>query len=191
MLRPLELDKTFDLAIDAYTCLWGGLLSPKLCLNELNEQIGDTDLLVSMESSFSDDTHLSKSNYFNICLSDERTRDICNISACMIAVFAFEYLKNHPRFNEIREMEVVNFLRHLRNAAAHGNKFCFTDSKSKKFRNPGIVSWRSKTIDKKLEGEVAFPNFFPAGDFAYLFEDITKILKESNTSHSIVNYEKI
>lgn len=177
MIRPIEIDKIFNLTIDAYTCLWGGLLSPRLCLNELNKKIGETDFLITMESSCSEDTHLSKTNYFNICLSDERTRDVSNISCCMIAVFAFEHLKNHPKYDEIKKYDIVKFLGHLRNAAAHGNKFCFADSKTKNFIDPKRVTWRLKTIDKNLENKVAFPNFFPHGDFAYLFEDITKLLK--------------
>jgi hypothetical protein len=176
-MRPIYIDRAFSLAIDSYTCLWGGLLLPRLCLKELNERIGETDLLLSLESSCAEDTHLSKSNYFNICMSSERSFEVAKIASCMIAVFAYESLKAHSGFEIIKENNTIRFLRHLRNAAAHGNRFWFINSRSNKFVDPGTVSWRRKTINKELQDQVAFPNFFPHGDFGYLFEDITKLLK--------------
>jgi len=176
-MRPIETDKIFYLAIDTYTCLWGGIIAPRLCLNELNAKIGDTDLLLSMESSCKEDTHLSKSNYFNISLSDDRSAEVASIASCMLILFAYENIKDLPIYHEIRNIDDIKFLRHLRNAAAHGNRFHFIDSKLKRFIDPGIVSWRNKTIDKNLQDQKAFPNFIPHGDLPYLLEDIAKIIK--------------
>jgi|GEM_PF-1165883 len=177
-MRPIETDKIFHLAIDTYTCLWGGIIAPRLCLNELNAKIGDTDLLLSMESSCMEETHLSKSNYFKISLSDEKSTEVASIASCMMVIFAYENIKDLTNFHKIENIEIIKFLRHLRNAAAHGNRFHFINSRSKKIIDPGIVIWRTKTIDKSLHDQKAFPNFFPHGDFPYLFEDITKILKQ-------------
>lgn len=177
MLRPVEIDKVFNLSIDAYICLWGGLLSPRLCLKELNDKLSDFNFLLTMGSSISEDTHISKQQYFDICLSDVRLKEVSSIACCMMVVFAYENLKNHPKFEKIKVLETVKFLRHLRNAAAHGNKFCFMDSKSRTQVDPGFVTWRSKTIELNLENKVAFPDFLPHGDIPYLFEDITELLK--------------
>lgn len=176
-MRPLNIDKTFHLVIDAFTRTWGGLLLPKICLLELNTKIGNTDLLLSMESSFGEDTHLSKSNFFRISSSEENSREVGVIAMSMMAVFTFESLKMHPQFSVIESQDTVQFLRHLRNAAAHGNQFHFTRGKSQKIIDPKKITWRNKIIDQGLQGKIAFPDFFKYGDFPYLLEDITKLLK--------------
>ncbi len=176
MLRPVQINKVFDLAIDSLTCVWGGLIAPKLCGTELRAKLLPFPHLVSFVSSFTEDSHLSKENYFNICASDERLKSVANNACCLVTVFAFESLKNSNQYDNIKNESTVNFLRHLRNAAAHGNSFNFIDSRSSKFIDPGSVEWRGKIIKKELQGNAAFPVFFAQGDFAYLFEDISKLL---------------
>lgn len=177
MLRPVQINKTFNLAIDMLTCLWGGLIAPKLCGAELKTKLAPWPHLISFASSFSEDSHLSKENYFNICADDDKLKAVANHACCLVSVFAFESLKNHQNYDAIQGNALVNFLRHLRNAAAHGNSFNFIDSRSGKLINPGQVEWRGKIIEKSLQGKTAFPDFFAQGDFAYLFEDISKLLK--------------
>lgn len=176
MLRPVQTNKVFDLAIDTLTCLWGGLIAPKLCETELKAKLAPFSHLVSFASSFTEDSHLSKDNYFKICASDERLRSVANNACCLVAVFAFESLKESDKYESIKDKTEVDFLRHLRNASAHGNSFNFIDSRSGKLVDPGLVEWKGKIIKKELQNKTAFPDFFAQGDFAYLFEDISKIL---------------
>jgi hypothetical protein len=177
MLRPAQIHETFDLAIDLLTCLWGGLLAPKLCEAEMRAKLAPYTQLISFSTSLGEDSHLSKDNYFNICASPDRLRAIANNACCLVAVFAFENLKNTEIYDAVQNDTDVNFLRHLRNAAAHGNSFNFIDSRSRKVIDPGKVRWRGKIIEKGLQDKTAFPDFFGVGDFAYLFEDISKIIK--------------
>lgn len=176
MLRPVQINETFNLSIDTLTCLWGGLLAPKLCETELKAKLAPFPHLVSFASSFTEDSHLSKENYFNICASAERLKMVANNACCLVAVFAFESLKNTKQYEKIKTETIVIFLRHLRNAAAHGNSFNFIDSQSGKFIDPGKVEWKGKIINKELQGQTTFPDFFAQGDFAYLFEDISKLI---------------
>jgi hypothetical protein len=170
------MNEVFNLAVDILTCLWGGLIAPKLCGDELKVKLESFPYLISFTSSFAEDSHLSKDNYFNICAADDRLKAVANQACCMVAVFASESLKNHKDYDKIRNEVPVDFLRHLRNAAAHGNSFNFIDSRSGKLIDPGQVKWRGKLIEKDLQGKTAFPNFFAQGDFAYLFEDISKLI---------------
>jgi hypothetical protein len=175
MLRPAQVDEVFALATDTLTCLWGGLIAHKLCEAELKTKLLPFKHLISFTTSFLEDSHLSKENYFNICASDERLKTVANHACCMVAVFAFESLKNTGRYTKIKNESIVRFLKHLRNASAHGNSFNFIDSRGK-LTDPGQIEWRGKIIRKELQGQTAFPDFFPQGDFAYLFEDISKII---------------
>lgn len=180
MLKPAKIDSIFDLAIDSLTCFWGGLIAPKICEAELKAKLAQFPTLISFASSFSEDSHLSKENYFNICSSKDKTKLVGNNVCCMVAVFAFESLKEYQHYQEIKKEEAIKFLRHLRNAGAHGNSFNFKDS-SENIIDPGQVKWKDKIITKKLQDKTAFPDFFAQGDFAYLFEDISKLMKNHDT----------
>lgn len=80
-------------------------------------------------------------------------------------------------YDKIRNEAPVKFLRHLRNASAHANRFNFyPDRKKARFRDPGVLQWQGKTIDRSLQDQKAFPDFFCSGDFGYLFEDISRIM---------------
>lgn len=176
MLRPVQINEAFNLAVDMLTCLWGGLIAPKLCGTEMKAKMAPFPHLVSFTSSFTEDSHLSKDNYFNICADDDRLKAVANHACCLVSVFAFESLKNHKNYDRIQNETSVKFLKHLRNAAAHGNSFNFIDSRSGKLIDPGQVEWKGMVIEKGLQGTTAFPNFFAQGDFAYLFEDISKLI---------------
>ena len=174
MLRPAQINKVFDLATDLLTCLWGGLIAPKFCEAELKARLPFPNL-ISFSSSFPEDSHLSTENYFNICASEERFRSVANHACCIVTVFAFESLKNSENYSDIENETVVIFLRHLRNAAAHGNSFNFKN-RFGQLIDPGEIEWKGKIIRKELQDQTAFPEFFRQGDFAHLFEDISKIL---------------
>lgn len=178
MLRPIKINEVFNLAIDTLTCLWGGLIAPKICETEFKAKLLPFPHLISFESSFTEDSHLSKENYFNITSTDSRLKKVANHACCMVAVFAFESLKEHVAYDQIKHEPAATFLRHLRNGAAHGNSFNFIDTKTKKFIDPGNIEWRGKIIQKDLQDHPVFPDFFAQGDFAYLFEDISKFLEK-------------
>ncbi len=176
MLRPIKIDKAFDLALDTLTCLWGGLVAPRLCEQELKAKLAPFPHLISFASSISpEDAHLSKESYFAICASDDRTKEVGNHACCLVALFAHESFKNHSRYSALKNRAPVAFLRHLRNGSAHGNTFDFTYRN--KLIDPGRVEWKGKIINKNLQGEKVFPDFFAQGDFAFLFEDITKLIQ--------------
>lgn len=176
-MRPVKTDQTFNLVIDVLTCVFGGLTAPRLCGRELQGALAPYDFLVSFASTLGEDTHLSKKNYFAICSSQERTTAVGILACSMVALLSFEHMKLHASYPAISKRPEVAFLRHLRNAAGHGNRFNFyRDSARKCFVDPKGVKWQSKAITRDLQDKPAFPDFFCAGDFAYLFEDISGLL---------------
>jgi hypothetical protein len=178
-MRPIKTHDVFDLALDTLICVWGGLLTPRLCRDAVERSLAPYDSLVSLESQVStEDSHLSKAAYLAIVSSDERTRLVGNHACCMVALFAFESLKANAVYEQLKDHPSVVFLRHLRNASAHGNRFHFyRDSARQKFVDPGKVIWRDKTISGVLQDEPAFPDFFSSGDFAYLLSDISTLMR--------------
>lgn len=180
-MRPVEIDKVFELSADILICLYGGMVSPKLCEKEIKAQLEPYDFLVSFESTVGVDTHLSKKRYFQIVASDERIKDIGNTACCLISIHAFENLKKISVYKNIENQSPVKFLYHLRNGSAHGNVFHFYSRE--KFVPPKPITWNGKTIDANLQSKPVFPDFFSAGDFGHLFEDISKEIKKHAHYH--------
>ncbi len=88
-------------------------------------------------------------------------------SAGALAILAWEHTESIHTHEPIWE-----FLRHLRNAAAHGGRFHFVN---KEPRRPAV--WRTKAIDRSLQGTAIFAaplnaGFLGPGDVLYLLADI-------------------
>ena len=187
-MRPIIINPIFNLPADILTCMFGGLVSSKLCDKEIRLALEYYSHLVTFDapSSETEETHLSKENYFNIVNSDERTKDIINAVCGMVAAMAWESLKTTPIFNERGELlpelkneTSLNYLECLRNAASHGGCFKFINRWHKFFiEDEKELIWCGLRLDKDMENKKAFPDFFPAGYFAYLFEDISMIIEK-------------
>jgi len=175
-MRPVEIDKVFELSADILICLYGGLISPKLCGEELKKKLDPFNFLISFESSIGEDTHLSKTRYFQIASSDDTIKEIINTSCCLVSIYAFENLKKIAVYNKIMHLSSIKLLYHLRNGSAHGNTFNFYNMS--KFIPPKPITWNGKTIDTNLQGKPVFPDFISPGDLAFLFEDISNEIKK-------------
>lgn len=95
-------------------------------------------------------------------------RDFNRISAGSLLILANERVTKH------RGDPIVQFLRHCRNAAAHGGVFTFDSGEPKK---PAV--WRTLTIERPMQGNCLFPvppnkGFIGIGDVLYLLADIEK-----------------
>ncbi|MFA5127219.1 MAG: hypothetical protein WC465_04475 [Patescibacteria group bacterium] len=81
---------------------------------------------------------------------------------------------------QIKNSEIIQFLRHLRNGCAHENKFYFDkrviDSSTKKLKLP--AKWREKIIDTNLQEQQVLPNFMMDGDIYNFLFDLEKHLKD-------------
>jgi hypothetical protein len=97
--------------------------------------------------------------------------DLLRKYCATFCVMIFEVLKEDPRYKKISKKPVVQFLRHIRNGCAHGNKFYF-----KKGGPFFPAEFRTKKIDTNLQGKEVFFSYISAGDIPYLLEDISKFL---------------
>ena len=87
-----------------------------------------------------------------------------------------DIIAEHPDFANAKNEELLRFLRHVRNAAAHDNRFYFGAGKQRDRTLDGLpVRWRTKTIDASLEGKQLFHNFLGAGDLLFLLSDVSAL----------------
>lgn len=104
-----------------------------------------------------------------------------NIGRLMaIAIFGIlQYSKYH---NIVKNTEIFKFAKHIRNGAAHDNKFDITPP----IKNS--ISWRDKTISQSLHNTTVFPDFMNPGLLIHLMADISEIIekkeKKKNGHHN-------
>lgn len=99
--------------------------------------------------------------------------NLMNFQARQIAISLFNILENSKFNNSINQKEIFKFAKHIRNGAAHNNKFTF-DEKTK-LELP--VTWRDKTINSSLNDTEVFNKFLTSADLVLLISDFSDIIK--------------
>ena len=104
--------------------------------------------------------------------------NICRLMAIPI----FDILQCSKYHNLVKKTEIFQFAKHIRNGAAHENKFYLT---------PPITSsiiWRKFTINQGLNNTIVFPDFIGAETLIFLMQDISEMIekdgKKKNGHHS-------
>ncbi|MBU4338157.1 hypothetical protein KKB43_03100 [Patescibacteria group bacterium] len=99
--------------------------------------------------------------------------NLMNFQARQIAISLFNILENSDFNNSINKEEIFKFANHIRNGAAHNNKFNF----NKKTTSELPVSWKNKRIESSLHGTEVFNKFLTPADLILLISDFSNIIK--------------
>ena len=85
-----------------------------------------------------------------------------------------------PVFRPFLRREELQFLKHIRNASAHHNKFFFGSGRQRqKIIRRLPISWRGNLIEEKLEGTQLYMEFMAPGDLFVLLSDISVLVRSS------------
>lgn len=114
--------------------------------------------------SASADTHLFAATLVNLCR--------------VITISVRDIVADHLDFADVQSEEVLQFLRHIRNAAAHENRFYFGSGRRRERTLQGLpVRWRNKAIEASTKGKLLFHTFLGAGDLMWLLSDVSALAK--------------
>ncbi|MFA6105451.1 MAG: hypothetical protein WC725_02510 [Patescibacteria group bacterium] len=89
----------------------------------------------------------------------------------LMIIAVFDILQFSKYHNKIKKDEIYKFTKHLRNGAAHDNKFEI----SPPLKKP--ICWQNKTITNSLNGSTVIPDFIDPITIIYLLSDITELIK--------------
>jgi hypothetical protein len=87
-----------------------------------------------------------------------------------MAIALFNILENSEYHRKVKSTEIYKFAKHIRDGAAHGNRFYLKHP----LKNP--VSWRDKKIISSLNQKIVFPDFISPASLLLLMSDISKII---------------
>ncbi len=83
-------------------------------------------------------------------------------------------------FKRLLNKPELQFLRHLRNACAHNNKFYWGNGRLREKTLKSFPTiWRGKKINKEIEGKSLFFEFLTPGDLFILLADISALTKKN------------
>lgn len=99
----------------------------------------------------------------------------------LMAIAIFDFLQFSKYHKYLSQTEIFQFARHIRNGAAHNNKFFF-NAKSKKDLLKKPVKWSDKVINTSLVGKTVIPDFITAFSLIYLMQDISKMIESKQAA---------
>lgn len=93
----------------------------------------------------------------------------------LMAIAIFDFMQFSEYNKDLNRTDIFKFAKHVRNGAAHNNKFYF-DTKSKKELLKRTIVWRDKVIDNSLMGKTVIPNFINPNMLLFLMSDISELI---------------
>ncbi|MDD5639149.1 MAG: hypothetical protein PHO28_04590 [Candidatus Pacebacteria bacterium] len=100
-----------------------------------------------------------------------------------MTIFAYEVLSASDYFLQIEETEEFKFLKHIRNGAAHNNRFDFKYQYGSKkgqwmIDEDEVVRWGNMEISRQLQGKNVFNDFISIFGVFFLMKDFSENLKK-------------
>ncbi len=100
-----------------------------------------------------------------------------------LTIASKDILWEEKDFQNLLKKQELQFIKHLRNASAHKNKFYFGKGKEReKILKKLPVIWRNKEISEKIEGEDLYFSFMAPGDLPILLSDISNLTFDNGTA---------
>lgn len=88
----------------------------------------------------------------------------------IMAISIFNILESSEYNNTLNQEEIFEFIKHIRNGAAHNNKFNIIPPLKKP------VQWKNKIIDNSLNNTPVFPDFMNPTLLISLMADISDLI---------------
>ena len=96
-----------------------------------------------------------------------------------MAILTYDFLSLSTYNANINKDEEFQFLRHIRNGAAHNNRFNLKDEKGEwKIEENEIIKWNGMEISRKLQGSTVFNDFISLFSVFLLAKHFSERLKK-------------
>ena len=159
-------------AAEKYFAPWQYILTLDCTVSDKSIKVDKSAILAFQADAAAPGTPLHVSTIANLCR--------------VVTISVKDIIAEHPDFSSTENVELLQFFRHIRNAAAHENQFYFGVGKQRDRTLAGLpVRWRNKTIDASLEGTQLFHRFLGAGDLLFLLSDVSALARPSTANGTV------
>lgn len=137
------------------------------CFNSMLNKFNKTTNL-KIEIKKTDDTTTSKLNILNEMIFMGKA----------MAILSYDFLSLSKYNNIINKHNEFQFLKHIRNGAAHNNKFNLKSEGGEwKIKEDEIIKWNGKEISRGLQGKQVFNDFISIFDIFLLAKSFSEKLE--------------
>jgi len=134
----------------------------------------------SVASRISQDAWIVFQELFNTLDNKQGTwRSVSAVAPCQFLSSVWDILVLDNRYSKIANDPTIQFFRHVRNAASHGNRFRIAvesiDSTTNTLKKH--AEWRGTEIHPNLDGTPLIPDFMEMADPIWLVSDVSNLLR--------------
>lgn len=102
----------------------------------------------------------------------------------IMAISVHELLLSSKYYSDIKNLEEFKFLKHIRNGAAHNNRFDFKNKWSKwTLKDNEVIKWQNQKIDKGLQGKTVFNDFISFSGIFLLANYFSEKMKQIDKNY--------
>lgn len=182
---PLKFHASFDGLIDSFRTMIASLTWLRASPEMAEKHFASWPYVLTLDCSASDKVVKVDKSAFVAFRADAAApgtplfaSTLGNLCRVMI-ISVKDIISEHPDFAKAKDDEMYRFLRHVRNAAAHGNRFYFGKGKQRDRTLATLPTrWRNKTIDDSVEESRLFLDFLGAGDLLFLLSDVSALARQ-------------
>ena len=176
-MGSIYLDPIFQVPFESYVMVLGGklaLFDPRYRNNF------ESNHAFSIAGKLSQDSWIVFQELFDILDNKKGTwRSVSSIAPCQFLSTCWDILVKDNRYQKISSSSIIQFFRHVRNAASHGNRFNIhselIDSTTKMLKLN--AEWRGTKITPSLNAHTLIPDYMEMSDPIWLISDVSSLLK--------------
>ena len=185
--QPLYLHKSFGTLLDTFRNVITGMTWLKATIKDAELFYKDYPYIITLACSVTDQEIKVHKSILSVIEKEGFNHRTPLYSQTLINFYRIftvaikDIVWEEPDFSNLLDRKDLQFLRHVRNASAHDNKFYWGKGKQRiDTINSFPVVWRGREINKDLENTELYMNFLKPGDLFLLLADISNLCRNKN-----------
>ncbi len=190
--RPLHFHHSFNSLLDTFRNVIAAMTSLKATIKNAQAFYKDYPYIITLACSVTNQEIKIDKSILSLIEIEGFNKGTPLYSQTLINFYRIftiaikDIVWEEPDFSNLLDNSELQFLRHIRNASAHNNKFYW----GKGLQRANTISdfpvmWRGKEINESLEGTELYMNFLKPGDLFLLLVDISNLCGTTNVKLTI------
>ena len=184
--QPLHFHKSLDSLLDTFRNVITAMTWLKVTVKNAQSFYGNHPHIIGLACSVTDQEIKIDKSILSLIEGEGFNKETPLYSQTLINFYRIftiaikDIIWEELDFLNLRNNPELQFLKHVRNASAHNNKFYWGEKwqRAQTIRSLPVV-WRDKEINEGLENTPLYMDFFKPGDLFILLADIGELVSSS------------
>jgi len=180
--QPLHLHKSLDSLLDTFRNVIAGITWLKVTIKDAELFYENYPHIIALACSVTNKEIKVDKSILSLIEKEGFNQPAPLYSQTLINFYRIftiaikDIVWEEPDFSNLLDRPELQFLKHVRHASAHNNKFYWGKGRQRASTISEFpVTWRGKEINENLEGTELYMNFLKPGDPFLLLADISNI----------------